>query len=179
MIDNQNYPWYMQKSPGFVALYNGLYEVAKHVSPLGLGDMFNVDELPAGEPLYQLGRMWGINGSPNYFDGLIYDIDYWSETKVWSGSVSTLEDKLYRNFLRMKMFIQNKRYSLITLKEALTILLGGEEATITVEESEMSFVINIRANVNVIRILQTIHSFDLHFMGQPCGIRYQFNYELA
>ena len=169
----------MQKSPGFVALYNGLYEVAKHVSPLGLGDMFNVDELPAGEPLYQLGRMWGINGSPNYFDGLIYDIDYWSETKVWSGSVSTLEDKLYRNFLRMKMFIQNKRYSLITLKKALEILIGDRGAEVSIDEYLMGFTINIKADRETLRILQTLNSYDLYFMGQPCGIHYEFNYELA
>ena len=179
MINNQNYPWYIQKSPGFVALYNGLFEVAKHISPLGIGDAFNIDKLPAGEALFTIGKMWGVTGNPSFIDGLIYDVDSWSETKVWSGAVSTLEAALYRNYLRMKIFIQNNRYSLISLKKALEILLGDEEAEITIDEQVMGFTINIKASREAIRILQTLNSFDLYFMGQPCGIHYEFNYELA
>ena len=179
MYDNQNYPWYMQKSPGFVALYNGLFEVIKNVSPLGIGDAFNIDELPAGNALFTVGKMWGITDNPSFFDGLIYDVDSWSETKVWSGSVSTLETTLYRNYLRMKIFIQNNRYSLITLKKALEILIGDGNAEVSITEDLMKFTINIKAGREMIRILQTINSYDLYFMGQPCGIHYEFNYELA
>lgn len=179
MYNNQNYPWYMQKSPGFVALYNGLFEVIKNVSPLGIGDAFNIDKLPAGDALFTIGKMWGVTDNPSFFDGLIYDVDSWSETKVWSGSVSTLEATLYRNYLRMKIFMQNNRYSLITLKKALEILIGNGDAEVSIDEYLMGFTINIKADRETIRILQTINSYDLYFMGQPCGIHYEFNYELA
>jgi len=179
MIDNHNYPWYIQKSPGFTALYNGLFNIVKAASPLGLGDMFNIEALPAGPALFQVGKLWGLTDSPSFFDGLIYDVDKWSETKVWSGSVSSLEGSLYRNFLRMKIFIHNNRYSLKTLKQALDILLSGQEAEISVTERTMGFTINVKSDRETIRILQTLQSFDLYFMGQPCGIHYEFNYELA
>ena len=179
MYNNQNYPWYIQKSAGFVALYNGLFNIVSGATPLGLGDAFNINKLPAGKPLFQVGKMWGLTDNPSFFDGLIYDVDSWSETKVWSGSVSQLESSLYRNFLRMKIFIQNSRYSLKTLKEALEILLGDNPAEITIDEYLMGFTINIKASREAIGILQTLQSYDPYFMGQPCGIHYEFNYEVA
>jgi hypothetical protein len=179
MFNNQDYPWYMQKSEGFVKLYNGLYEVAKHISPLGLGDSFDVNTLPAGKPLFQLGKMWGLADNPKFINGLIYDVDAWSETKVWSGGVAAVEDKLFRNFLRMKIFVQSQPFSLTTLKKALELLIGDEEATITVDEVDMGFVVNIKANVSVISTLQTFYSYDQNFIGLPCGINFGFNYELA
>jgi hypothetical protein len=178
MFNNQNYPWYIQKSATFVRLYEGLYEIAKDISPLALGDSFNINTLQAGLPLYQLGAVWGLPANPKFVNGLTYDLDPWSETKVWSGGVATLDDKLYRNFLRMKIFVQNNPYSLTTLKKALELLVGEEEAQFSVEEKEMEFVINIKSNITVINTLQTFNSFDRYFLGQPCGVRYGFNYEV-
>lgn len=177
MFNNQDYPWYIQKSEGFVKLYNGLYEVAKHISSLGLGDYFNVESLPAGKPLFQLGKSFGLADNPKYINGLIYEVDSWSDTKVWSGGVSTVDDKLFRNFLKMKIFVQTQPFSLITLKKALELFVGDEEAVITVDEYDMRFVINIKTNINVISALQAFYSYDKNFFGQPCGINFGFNYE--
>ena len=179
MIDNQNYPWYIQKSAGFVALYNGLFDIVSAASPLDISESFNIDGLMSGTPLFQVGKIWGLTDNPSFFAGLIYDVDSWSETKLWSGSVSELESSLYKNFLRMKVFLQNNRYSLKTLKRALEILLDGNPATITIDEHTMGFTINIKASREAISILQTLQSFDLLFLGQPCGIHYEFNYEVA
>lgn len=176
MYVSYSYPWYLQKSVNFTTLYDGIAEVAQNISPLGIGDFFNYLTLPAGQPLYQLGKIWGLLGSPGFYDGLIYDIDKWSETKVWSGHLRNLDDILYRNFMKMKMYIQSKPYSLTLIRDALNMLLDGTEHTITVDEDLMSFVINISATTEVLRIVQEINSFDSTFLGKPTGVSYTFNY---
>jgi hypothetical protein len=178
MYNNQNYPWYIQKSETFVKLYEGLFDIAKDISPLPLGSSFDLNALEPGLPLYQLGAVWGLAANPKFVNGLTYDLDPWSETKVWSGGVATLDDKLYRNFLRAKVFVQNNPYSLTTLKKALELLVGEEYAEFSVEEKEMEFVINIKSGRSVINALQTFNSFDRYFLGQPCGVHYGFNYEV-
>lgn len=171
-----SYPWYLQSSPVFGALYSGFSDVAEQMSPLGIGDFFNYLTVPAGQPLYALGKIWGLIGAPGFYDGLIYDIDKWSGDKVWTGELQTLDDMLYRNFLKMKMYIQGRPYSLILIQEALEVLLAGTEHTITVPEDVMSFEINISATQEVLTVIQEINAFDSTFLGKPAGISYRFNY---
>ena len=176
MYVSNSYPWYLQQSANFTALYNGLASVAQNISPLAIGDFFNYHTLPAGQPLYTLGKIWGLLGAPGFYDGLIYDIDNWSETKVWSGHLRDLDDILYRNFMQMKMYIQGKPYCLTLIHDALEMLLTGTEHVITVTEDLMSFQINISASSEVLRIVQEINSFDSTFLGKPTGVSYRFNY---
>lgn len=176
MYVSYSYPWYLQQSPVFTALYDGFAEVAQNISPLGIGDFFNYRTIPEGEPLYALGKIWGLLGSPGFYDGLIYDVDKWSETKVWTGSLKQLDDMLYRNFMQMKMFIQGRPFSLTLIKQALDILLNGTEYQVSVTEDTMSFIINITANTEVVRVVQELNSFDSTFLGKPVGISYRFEY---
>lgn len=181
MIDIQNYPWYLQNSPNFKRLYDGLFSVAVEASPLGIGDMFNVDEL-TGASLYRFGEFVGLRGNPFFTEGLIYNFDNWSETKVWSGQVKDIDSKIYKNFVRMKAFLQaqssvfSNGYSLILIKEALAIVLAGYEYQAEVEEDFMEFTIKLSANEEVLRIFQELQSYDRHFLGKPAGIAYKFEY---
>ena len=67
----------------------------------------------------------------------------------------------------------------MTLKDAVEMLIGDGNAERAITADLMKFTFNIKAGRVLIRILQTINSYDLYFMGQPCGIHYEFNYELA
>lgn len=176
MQKNNAYPWYLQKSPVFTKIYDGMYEVAKNISCLDIGDFFNYNALPVGTPLATLARVWNVGSVLGYYDGLIYDVDSWSTDKKWTGTLQTLDESLTRNFLQMKMYIQGKQFSLTMIKEALDILLQGVEYTASVTESSMSFVINISAPTQALSIIQAISGFDNVFLGKPSGISYTFAY---
>ena len=175
MFNNQNYPWYVQQAPSFKVLYDGFYTVANYATPLGIGSMFDSQALQ-GTGLFQLGMAWGLTGSPTFFDGLIYDVDNWSDLKVWSGQPQDVNKQIYRNFIKMKAYIYGKNYSLTVMKEALAILLSGFQYIATVTEGYMSFTINISANADVLRILQEMQSYDQRFLGHLPGIKILFNY---
>lgn len=173
---NYSYPWYLQDSPVFTKLYTGFYDVATNITSLDIGDFFNYRTIPTGAPLSTLARIWGVTGVLGVYDGLIYDIDKWSDGKKWTGELLQVNDSINRNFLRMKMYIQGKPFNLILIQEAFAILLEGEEYTVTVTESDMSFVINLSASSAVIGVVQGISNFDNAFLGKPSGISYQFNF---
>lgn len=175
---NYSYPWYLQESPAFNQLYTGFYNVATNISCLDVGDFFNYRTLPSGTPLYQLSRIWGVVGILGYYDGLVYDVDKWSADKKWSGQLLEQSDSINRNFMRMKMYIENRPFCLNLIKEAFDILLEGESYSVTVTETPetMSFVINLTASNAVISIIQGISNFDSAFLGKPSGIHYSFNY---
>lgn len=175
MVDNQNFPWYLQQSPIFLALYNGFYNVALNMTPLEIGDMFNLEELE-GTTVFQLGQAWGLTGSPTYFDGLIYNIDEWSTDKVWSGAPQSMNNQIYRNFVRMKAFIYGKNYSLELIRDALAILLDGFQYSASVTEDYMAFTINVSAPSAILRILQEMQTYDPRFLGQLPGIHQTFAY---
>lgn len=178
---NYSYPWYLQESSSFNQLYNGFYNVATNISCLGIGDFFDYRTLPNGIPLYQLSRIWGVTGVLGYYDGLVYDVDKWSADKKWTGQLLELNDSINRNFMRMKMYIENRPFCLELIKAAFEILLEGETYTITVTESPstMSFEINLTASSEVIGVIQGISNFDSAFLGKPSGIHYSFNYVTA
>lgn len=176
MQKNPAYPWYLQKSPVFTKLYDGMFEVAKNISCLDVGDFFDYRAVPTGVPLARLAKVWGVGSVLGYYDGLIYDIDKWSTDKNWTGTLNTVDDSMTRNFMQMKMYIQGKQFNLIMIKEALAVLLQGVEYTADVEEDDMSFVINISAPSDVISVIQGISSFDSAFLGKPSGISYSFVY---
>lgn len=181
MLDLQNYPWYIQRSPTFSKLYNGVFSAFAPASPLGLGDYYDIDKL-TGKALYNFGTIVGVRGNPFFPSGLIYNVDKWSETKVWSGDTSDIEEDTYRNYVKLKAFLQAQsvgflqNFSLNLLKEAISILLKGHNYTVSVDEEFMSFTINITSDEETLRILQQLQSFDKNFFGKPTGILYKFNY---
>lgn len=175
MQQNFLYPWYIQHSPNFVKMYDELYDLVAMASPLGIGDAFDLTKM-SGTALTRLGILWGLQGAPKYFDGLVFKIDRWSETKVWSGQIQDIDNNIYRNFIMMHAYINGRQYNLQLIKEAISILLGSNPYTLTVDEGYMTFTINLTASSDTLRVIQELQSYDRHFMGKPSGISYTFNY---
>lgn len=176
MFDNQNYPWYAQQSGSIKTLYDGFFRVAEAMSPLGVGNAFDLNTLQ-DQALFSFGTLYGLSSRAQYFDGLIYDIDNWSESKVWSGHVEDLESHLYKNFLRMKAFIAGRPYTLLLLKQAFDILCEGLTInSLWIEEGYMSFIIHLDADQETTRVFMELNSFDLRFLGKPIGVSYTWDY---
>lgn len=178
MFDNQNYPWYIQQEGRFKTIYDGLFPIVSMASPLGIEDAFNVNQL-TGTGLLYFGRMWGLRGRWGAVtDGLVYDIDSWSTDKKWTGEFKDLDAQIYRNFIRMKAYINGKNYTLGLIQEAMAILLNGYSYSLTVTEGFMNFVINLKAEQAALNLMYNLEKYDRQFLGKPSGISYTFNYEL-
>ena len=175
MIENNNFPWYLQQSDTFVTLYDGFFGIAESASPLGLGDAFNLD-LMRGEMLYRLGTYWGMSGSPYIWDGLIYNLDNWSETKTWTGGLKELGERVYSNLIRAKAYAYGRPYSLETLHGVLESVFSGEQYTVEVNESYMAIEIVITAQQSVLETFIEARAFDLAFIGKPSGIKVTWTY---
>lgn len=135
MIENHNFPWYLQQSSTFTTLYYGFFPIAEYASPLGFGDAFNVDKA-TGNMLFRLGTYWGLKGDNTVYDGLIYDLDAWSDGKVWTGGIKTISEDLYRNLIKAKSYAFGRLYSLETLKNVLDFVFAGTDATYFVLEND-------------------------------------------
>lgn len=176
MYDNQRYPWYVQQSPRFKTLYDGLFPIAAQASPLDIWKIFDVNQL-TGKGLLYFGRMWGLRGMwGGTTDGLVYNIDKWSTDKVWTGHMKDLDAQIYRNFIRMKAYINGRNYSLELLQAAIAILMGDQTYELTVDEGFMNFTLNIKATSEILNVLYNMEQYDQQFLGKPSGISYKFNY---
>lgn len=175
MIENNNFPWYLQQSSVFVGLYTGFFDVAVDASPLGLGDAFNVDAM-SGEMLFRLGTYWGMSGSPYIWDGLIYDIDEWSGVKTWTGGLKELGEQVYSNLIKAKAYAFGRVYSLNTLKGVFDKVFAGQTHQVEVTESDMEITISITAAQEVINTFIEARAFDLAFIGKPAGIKVTWEY---
>lgn len=175
MIVNNNFPWYLQQSSVFVGLYTGFFNVAVDATPLGIGDAFNVDAM-SGEMLFRLGTYWGMSGSPYIWDGLIYDIDEWSDIKTWTGGLKELGEQVYSNLIKAKAYAFGRVYSLNTLKGVFDKAFEGQQHQIEVTESDMEITISITAPQDVISTFIEARAFDLAFIGKPAGIKVTWEY---
>lgn len=175
MIANNNFPWYLQQSSVFMGLYTGFFDVAVDASPLGIGDAFNVDTM-SGEMLFRLGTYWGMSGSPYIWDGLIYDIDEWSDIKTWTGGLKELGEQVYSNLIKAKAYAFGRVYSLNTLKGVFDKVFEGQQHQIEVTESDMEITISITAQQDVINTFIEARAFDLAFIGKPAGIKVTWEY---
>ena len=135
MIENHNFPWYLQQSSTFTTLYYGFFPVAEYATPLGLGDAFNID-LATGNMLFTLGTYWGLKGDNTIYDGLVYDLDEWSGVKVWTGGSKQINEDIYRNIIKAKCYAFGRLYSLETLKRVLDFIFDGTGATYEVLENQ-------------------------------------------
>ena len=151
MIENNNYPWYLQQSDTFVSLYNGFFPVAQTASPLGIGDAFNIDQMT--------GAM--LN---------------WSEIKTWTGGLKELGEQLYSNMIKAKAFATGRVYSLNTLKGVIERALGSEEYTAEIREGFMEITISLTASQALLETFVEARAFDLAFIGKPSGIKVNWEY---
>lgn len=175
MTPSNDYPWYVQHEPKFAGLYDELFNIVSMASPLGVGDAFYIPNLQ-GQALVRMGLLWGLQGAPAFYNGLIYGVDKWSDLKVWSGQMEDLAGDVYKRFVMMHAYINGRQYNLQLIKDAISILMGNNPYTLTVDEGFMSFTINLSASPDALRIIQQLQSYDRHFMGKPSGISYTFNY---
>lgn len=179
MIENNNFPWYLQQSTVFLALYTGFFDVAVAASPLGIGDAFNINEM-TGEMLFRLGTYWGMAGSPYVWDGLIYGVDDWSDVKTWTGGgFKEVGEKTYSNLIKAKAYAYGRTYSLETLKGVLERVFEGEEYEASVDESYMEITVNLTGRREILETFIEVRAFDLAFIGKPAGIKvnWAYNYQ--
>ena len=178
MVNNYDFPWYLQESPVFLALYNGFFRVAEDASPLGIGDAFNIDAME-GVMLYRLGTYWGMSGSPYIWDGLIYNVDPWSDVKTWTGGLKELGQELYSNLIKAKAYAYGRPYSLLTIKGALERLFTGQTYQAEVVEDDMEITISLTAARSLLEIFIEAKAFDLVFIGKPAGIKVTWEYNFV
>lgn len=175
MIENNNYPWYLQHTDTFSKLYYGFFPIAEYASPLTFGEAFDVDKM-TGKMLYTLGTYWGLSGASTAWAGLIYDIDNWSETKHWTGWLRDIGEDMYRNLIKAKAYANGRVYSLNTLKEVINLTLAGVPHSVTIDESDMEITINLTAAGDVIQTFIEMRAFDLSSIGKPVGIKVNWAY---
>lgn len=76
---NYDFPWYLQNSEGFMALYTGLYDVATNISPISLLTALDIDHTTTPEQLKLIATLYGLRGDfVAVQDALIYNIKKWS-----------------------------------------------------------------------------------------------------
>lgn len=170
---NQNYPWYMQRSESFSGLYVDLFDIVSAASPLDIYKIFYPDELTQGG-LVALGKIWAITGDPAYTDALIYDLDQWSQDKVWTGGMGTIIEDVFRRLLKAKIYMQGRQICLDTLKKAFDIIFEGTGSEVTITEDYMSFTINVSGTNDTIRAFMRMRSLDVAFIGALPGIHYDY-----
>jgi len=177
LFNNQDYPWYLQQSVSFSTLYNAMFDIASAASPIGIADSFDLEHA-VGQRLYNIGALWGVNSAGVYFDGMIYNFDKWSQGKVWTGGVKPVAEEMYRRFVRMIIWANGRPFSLNTLHEVLEIAFEGYTHTITVseDEAEHHFTINIKADETIIRLFIEMRAFVARLLGKPSGYSYDFNF---
>lgn len=180
---NQNYPWYLQTSPNFSSLYEGMFNVAKNFSPI---DAYRVaypdmmiavsDALAANNGLKQFASLWGLPTEMAVIeDAMIYDVDNWSETKNWSGYYVDFENDWFLRYIKMKTFINSQPFSLQLIHDAMDILFGDVEHTITVTETDYSITINITTSDETEGVILGLLTVDPTLFGKPIGVSISYN----
>lgn len=185
MFFNEDYPWYLQKSPVFTALYSSIYDVAKNISPLEVWRLFYLSELD-NKNVKSFAALWGLVGNAAAWtgirDALIYNQEKWGniqdETgKYWSGIQGGAEGGAgdwYSRYLAMKVFVQGKPFNYLMIQEALSILFGTVQYSVSIKEEPMSCEITITSDDETCSILDGIISYDPTLFGKPVGIKITF-----
>lgn len=185
-------PWYIQDSPNFTALYEGVYNVAKDITCLYAYTIFYPMELNTAG-LKQHATFWGTATSwSGVKEALIYSTDEWAWTenigteeepeyylhgKYWSGLPDDVDSKWYARYIYAKTYLNNKPYSLKNLYEAIKILMGDNEYTAQVLIDDLSCEVVISTNKESVDILQGLVSYDPSFLGKPVGIKLVYSFQ--
>lgn len=174
---NQNYPWYLQTSPNFVTLYEGMFNTAKNYSSLDSYKVFYPEIM--AEISDRLGAMYGLKVYAGLWqipvefsaivDALIYDVDNWSETKKWNGDVTGADLDWFLRYIKMKTFINQQPFCLNMIKNAMDILLGEESHNVTVTETEYAITVNLEISDEAATVVQGILVVDPTLVGKPVG----------
>lgn len=181
-------PWYLQDSENFQKLTEGIYNVAKDITPLPAYQIFYPQYLNIAG-LKQHATFWGTATSwSGVSDALIYSTDEWAwveeaepdnieHGKYWSGIPNEVDSYWYRRYIFAKTFLNNKPYSLNNLHEAITILMGDTPYEASVTMSTLSCTVTITTDANSVDILQGLISYDPSFLGKPVGVKVTYNFQ--
>ena len=187
---NYDFPWYIQQSPAFMALYEGFYNVATKVSPISFIDMLDLDNVVSYSELLAAGQYYGVpNAWYGLQDALIYNFREWSprdegQTEYyWNGRASADNFRLMANYIKAKVQIRGQPLSLATLKKFYETALDGYnysvENNIEIIESEQHFEIVVQATDEIAQALIEMSYTDKFPFGKPVGISYNITYVLA
>ena len=183
---NYDFPWYLQNSQGFMALYEGLYNVSTSISPITLLDALDIDNATTTQQLKFVATLYGLRSDwVGIEQALIYDVNKWSvlggEENYWSGIPSDTQD-LLKNYIKAKVQIRNKNLTLQALKEFFTVCLAHRDfdpsTAITVTETTMHFDLTVSLDSETLGDMVTLLSVDPYPFGKPTGISYNINYVL-
>ena len=183
---NYDFPWYLQNSEGFMALYTGLYDVATNISPISLLSALDIDHTTTPEQLKLIATLYGLRGDfVAIQDALIYNIKKWSsdeeggEENYWSGRMTETTDLLV-NYIKAKVQIRNKNLTLQTLKQFFEVCLAHRDfnpsTDISVAESTLHFDLTVSVDGDILNDMVTLLSVDPYPFGKPTGISYSINY---
>ena len=76
---NYDFPWYLQNSEGFMAMYTGLFNVATTISPISFLSCLDVDHAEYPQQIKTIAMLYGLRGDwVSIEDALIYDVKKWS-----------------------------------------------------------------------------------------------------
>lgn len=184
---NYDFPWYIQQAPAFMALYDGMYNIAAQMSPLSFIDMLDLDNVQSYSQLLVAGQYYGI---PNAWYGLqealIYNVRQWGpradENYYWNGRASQDNFRLMANYIRAKVQIRGQPLSLATLKRFYETALEGYDYSVEnnmqIIESEQHFEIVVMATDDIAQALIEMSYTDRWPFGKPVGISYNITYVL-
>ena len=186
---NYDFPWYLQNSDGFMALYEGLYNVSTHISPISLLDALDIDNATTLKQLRFIATLYGLRSDwVGIEQALIYDVNKWSapeaqdgEENYWSGLPTDTFD-LLKNYIKAKVQIRNKNLTLQNIKDFFTMCLAHRSfdagTGISVTESLMHFDLTVTLDGDTLSDMVTLLSVDPYPFGKPTGISYSINYVL-
>lgn len=186
---NYDFPWYIQQSPAFMTLYEGLFDVCSSVSPITFIDMLNLDNVRQYSELLAAAQYYGVsNAWYGVEDALIYNVREWAPKTqnpnyYWNGRTSYENFQLMANYIKAKVQMRGQPLSLVTLKRFYETILDGYNYSVAdnieIIESEQHFEIVARVNNEVAQALVEMLYTDSQPFGKPVGISYNITYVLS
>lgn len=185
---NYDFPWYIQQSPAFMALYEGLFAVGAKTSPITFINMLDLDNVDYYSELLAAGQYYGISKAwYGLEDALIYNVREWGPREgtnyYWDGRASYENFQLMANYIRAKTQIRGQPLSLVTLKKFYETILEGYDYSvadnISIVESEQHFEIVAQVDSDIAQVLIEMLYTDPQPFGKPVGISYNITYVLS
>ena len=184
---NYDFPWYIQQSPAFMALYEGLYGVGAKISSIDLIKMLDLDNVEQYSELLAAGQYYGVsNAWYGLEDALVYNARPWAPSDTsyyWNGRASYENFQLMANYIKAKTQIRGQPLSLVTLKKFYETILDGYnysvEDNIEIIESEQHFEVVAHVDGDIAQVLVELSYTDSQPFGKPVGISYNITYVLS
>lgn len=187
---NYDFPWYIQQSPAFMALYTGLYDVGSQISSLPFIQMLDLDNVSSYAELVAAGDFYGVSSAwYGLQDSLIYNLREWGprdpgDTEYyWNGKATDDMLKAIANYIKAKVQIRGQPLSLANLKKFYETALANYnfsvDNNIEITESLQHFEVVVTATDEIAAVLAGMTYNDAWPFGKPVGISYNITYVLT